>query len=101
MRRTIPMSASLPFVLHLRRGLDGIAFQRNVAHLFFQADTDRLFALARRAGIAEDVVLEDQAARLTTNANPRHRSLQPIVLDDVLLQPIAMGRHPLALLAEK
>src|SRR5690242_8188852 len=39
--------------------------------------------------------------RLATNANPGHRSRHSIVLDQVLLQPIAMARHPLALLAEK
>src|SRR5579871_6563526 len=90
----------LPLVLDRGRGLDRVALQRHVADLLLQTDADLLLALGNRAGVADDVVLEHQSAGDAAHADPGRRLLHAVVLDHVLLEPVTVRRHAVALLPE-
>src|SRR5262249_35560929 len=93
--------AGLAFVLNRSRRFNDVAAEGDVADLFLQTDTDFLFALAVGPGIANRVVLEDQAAGLAADANAGGSTFAAVIFDQVLLQAVAVPGHALGFIAEK
>src|SRR6185503_18899344 len=65
-----------------------------------QLDARGLLAVAAGAGVADRVARENQIARFAAHANAGGCPLHAIVLDEVVLDPIAMTGHAFGLVAE-
>src|ERR1044071_3015629 len=90
-----------PTVVDACDGLDRVPLQHHFARQLLDADADGLFARLRRAGVANDVVSEDQVPRFAPDADPGRFVLVTIVLDKIVFQPIAVSGHALGFISKK
>src|SRR5215213_7273236 len=81
--------------------VDRVGPELDRADTVLNQDADGLRLLRPRAGVADHVVLEDQAGGLAADADGGGARLPAVVLDDVVLQAVAVGRHAAQLVAEE
>src|SRR5438105_3179658 len=88
-------------VVDQRRRLDLVALERYRADLFLKPDADGLFSFPRGTRITDDIVLEDEVARLAADANACRIPLDPIVLNEIVFQAIAVACHAFGFVAKE
>src|SRR5437588_6049757 len=93
-------SALLAFILDQDCRVYSVALQSDIADFLLQPDSHLLFAFAGLPRITDNVVLENQAAGLASDANACRSVLHAVVLNEILFQTISVTRHALALFPE-
>src|SRR5205809_2572359 len=91
----------LPFVVHFCRGLNLIVFESDLAGLFFDVDASGLFARFQGASVADDVVAENKVLGLAAHADAGGVTFAAVVLNEVVLKPVAMRSHAGGFVAEE
>src|SRR5262245_7546773 len=97
----ISESSTFPAIIDFCFAFDSIAIKEDFAGVLFNTDTDDLLLCVGWAGVANDVVFENEVFRLAAHANTRGVAFGPVVLDQIIFQPIAMAGHANRLVAEE
>src|SRR5437773_8882079 len=95
-----PLRSGTSPIFHCCLRLNLVALEDNFTGLFFDPDADGLLARVGRAGVTDDVVLENQTACFTADADSSRFALEAVVLNQVFLQPIAVTGHALGFVAK-
>lgn len=90
-----------PFILQLRVGVNLVILERHLSCAFFDADADELFAFRSGPSIANNIITEHQVLGLTTNPDAGGLVFPAVVLNNILLQSIAVPSHSDSFIAEK
>jgi len=90
-----------PSVFNRRVSPYFITVQCYFSDLLFDKDSDGLLLRLGFSRVTDDVVLEHQIVCLSPNTDTSGFTAYAVVLDDIFLQTVAMGRHPQGFISEK
>src|SRR5260221_2106147 len=95
-----PSRPSLPLIVHLRPCFNLLPFQNLLGRRFLDAESHRLAAGFGGAGVADDVVAEDQIFGFSPHSDTSGIALEAVVLNHIFFETIAVTRHPFCFIAE-
>jgi hypothetical protein len=93
--------AGRPLILQLRFCIHLIVLEHHITRTILDSYPNQLFAFLRRASVTNDVIAEYQIPGFTTNPDAGSIALAAVVLNYVLLDPIAVTGHSHRFIAEK
>ena len=82
-------------------GGDFIAVEGDLPDVLFNTNSDGLLLRVALSCVTDDVIFENQIVCVSPDADPRRFPADAVVLDDIFLQTIAVGRHSQSFIAEE